>query len=209
MYKQIIFCICLLFTATGCTPKYADFFPYHDDGKQKPHVAFLPMDNTSESCINPTIEKDLYNSIRNQVMYRGDLYFFSEGETNAMMAKCGKDTDYFSRNLAFTNNFCGAEFIVVTELIEHAIVPRCEVKSCFMSHCTLGDYCLCMKLRLRVIDRRCDGPRVIQQEIIEVNYAITNNAACNPLEPKGTVLAHKRFVEEVVCRLENVIWSYR
>lgn len=209
MVRQIIFCFCLLLTISGCASRYADFFPYHDDGKQKPHVAFLPMDNTSESCINPTIEKDLYNSIRNQVMYRGDLYFFSEDETGSMIRKAGPDVDFFGKDLSFSNAFCGSEFIVVTELIEHCIVPRSDVKSCYMSHCTLGDSCLSMRLRIRVIDRRCDGPRVILQEIIDVNYAITNNAACNPLEPKGTVYAHKRFVEDVVCRLENVIWSYR
>lgn len=86
--------IILMLLLAGCSgPRYADFFPYHDDGTIKPKVEFLPLMPIEES------DKELAEYIQGIMLWdamdSGELFVCSTA----------------------------AEFIVKVELLADQIVP--------------------------------------------------------------------------------------
>ncbi len=209
MPLQIFLSIFLMFSAFACTNRYADYFPYHDDGTKKPHIAFLPVLDSSEFCLDDSLSHELTMSVCKEIMYSGDLYLMPEQRVAKMMTNCGSETDFFGKNLAFADQFEDADFIVITELIEHEILPRDQLKSVNKIPCGPGAYFAQMKVRIRVVDCRGKNPRIALQEILESHQPISTNVACNPIDNNGYREARQRLTDQLVCRLETVIWSCR
>lgn len=209
MFQKFLLCICTLLFTAGCTDRYADYFPYQDDGTKKPHVAFLPMLDDSNFCEDESLSEELTIAVCREMMFKGGLYLIPDKWVAKMMAECGSDTDYFGKDLSFANQFDDADFIVITELFEHEIVPRDQIQTVSKIPCGPGAYFAVMKVRIRIIDCRCERPRIALQEILETHQAISAQTACNPSNKEGFKEARKRLTEQLVSRLENVLWSCR
>lgn len=210
MFRRLFTCLFLILFAAGCTDRYADYFPYHDDGTKKPHIVFLPMLDSSSFCEDDSLSKELTLSACREIMYNGDLYLIPENTVSKMMSSCGPETDYFGKDLSFANQFGDADFIVITEIFEHEVLPRDQIKNACKRPCGPTTSFASMKIRIRVIDCRGKNPRVALQEILETHQPVSNNTACRPMtEPNGFKEAHKRLTDQLVLRLENVIWSCR
>ena len=69
---------------------------------------------------------------------------------------------------------------------------------------------LIVKLRVRVIDLRCDEPRIVLQEIMTRNLLIPDRKA-NDIAVNLSCFreASRRLVNDFVQRLEDVTWSLR
>lgn len=209
MVRHALFTLFALLMLCGCQTQYSDYFPFRDDGTQKPHVALLPVINGSKYSNGEKVCNDLTRDIRKDIMRHGTLFLFSDEETSAMMLRA-KEPDYFSRDLSYAKDFSPAEYVVVVELIEHNIVPREAVKNAYMIQGPKAKYALAMKARMRVIDRRNNNPKVILQEIVEVNHIVPDAVATQyALQADGFDVPHDRLVDDVVDRLEGVIGSYR
>ena len=189
----------------GCGgPRYVDFFPYHDDGTPKPKIVVLPMSETPDCQFPWDVPQELLQGIYGQVMDRGELYVYSQQEVSAKLAQI-QPIDFFESDQMLARQYCGADFIVLTELMEYRYVPSKE--NCF-TNCYLIPYTLHVKVRLRIIDIRSQCPTVVLQEILEQSSAI-----CRRFDPRDKAPDFSsedyqsssvgRVHEDVIYRLSN------
>lgn len=201
----------LTMLAVSCGgPRYVDYFPCHDDGKMKPSVVVVPVMVPCEVPNGNELSRSLTSNIRFQFMNEGELYLFSEGEVHKGLSDIGQ-VEWLTKNEAFAQHFCSADFIVLTELMQSPVLPSCNNAPCPCQ------YNFIAKLRIKIIDVRPRCPRVVLQEILKGDYVIPCSAedvTCgvinwNPetyrTSPMGKV--HQRLVAAYVHRVEEVIKS--
>lgn len=187
---KILLGIFLALIATGCGPKYADYYPYYDNGVAKPAVALVPVINKACLDVPWDLSEELTDSIRYEAMQHGDLYLLSKEQVNADLNRIG-DIDFFGRDISFSKQFCGANYVVILELLEHWIKP---------GPCNCN---LIMKMRIRVIDIRCETPRIVLQEVFGGTKLLPRDREWTPAN------AHSTLVRDVVNRIESILWSVR
>ncbi len=217
---KIWLCLFLAVVTVGCGPRYADYFPYHDDGMKKPTVALLPITDHSQSACGWDLADELNQAIRYRIMDNGELYLWPKKEVAAVADSLG-NVDYFGKDITCTKQFCPSEFLVVMELIEHNIVPYekglisplypCRAKSCTCA--------LTMKVRIRVFDIRGECPSIVLQEIFQSNHMIPQEGNCvdyskvcfgmPAYERTYLALAHQRMARDIAERLESTAYSWR
>ncbi|MBA3238211.1 MAG: hypothetical protein H0T62_07695 [Parachlamydiaceae bacterium] len=218
---RLIFACFLSLLTFGCTtnisaPRYVEHIPYHVDGSEKPKIIFLPVVDSSESFVPWDIKAEFNNALRYQAISCGDLYAVPEKEVLAYLQTEGC-IEAFDEDLSFANRFCGNDYVVALELIEHALIPfeRGKIYPPIPPQTYSWRSVLQMKMRLRILDLRSGTPRILLQEIFTSNYAIPLSAECMdynancwgskafPSTPWG--LAHKRLVCDLMFRIETAI----
>ncbi len=65
MYKKLLHYADLL--ATACAPRYADFFPYFDNGTKKPSFTLLPVFNETTNPLVSDFPQELSKAVRNRL----------------------------------------------------------------------------------------------------------------------------------------------
>jgi hypothetical protein len=172
----------------------------------KPHVALIPMKDHSQAEIPWNLSHEFTREIRQQFMENGELFLLCEEDIEADMAVIGS-VDWSSPNLTFTKHFRGTDFVVILELVEHR-VSVCD-KSAFL----LPHFDLVMKMRIRAIDIRKDDPVIVLQEMICRKYPVqlsegrNFNAVSGDYSETPYGIAHRRLINEIVARLESVLWE--
>ena len=217
MNKAILFLMsCLLLSA--CTgPHYADFFPHHDDGVRKPHVALLPIQNSTNQYLPWDLSRELSQYARYETQNNGMLYVYPERKLEEWLGGCS-NIDFFSNDLAFTMLFRNSDYIVVADLIEHKIEPyKIGYPILFGKPTPTTHSLLSMKMRVRIIDVREEFPRIVLQEVLSNSYSV-------PVDPDALTreisamsnscyviscykLAYQKMIRSFVCRVEQVILS--
>lgn len=188
----------LLLIMAGCAPNYVDYFPYHDDGTMKPHVALMPMLNSTSVELPYDAPAEMTRTIYYDLMDSGQLYLLSTSEIKEGLAKVGK-INFFETDQALADGYCNADFIVLIDLIGHTIEPTSDT-------CT-GLSKLVMKARIKVIDARCRQLNIALQEIF-VRECMFNGAGVYDDECKNSYYrAHRWFADALSRRLEEVIRS--
>ena len=105
------------------------------------------------------------------------------------------------------------------ELVEDAIVPYdpCAQGANPSSQCDICNQAATARVRLKVIDVRCQRNRVVLYEIVKADYLMApSHSTCNDdiiccgdkgygTSPYGIV--HRRLVFNLARRLEEVLWS--
>lgn len=213
---RIFFTFMMTLFLTGCGPRYVDYFPCHDDGTAKPKVALLPIINTVEDCLPWDVANEVNQRLRYQAMCSGELFLLSENEIASRLQGC-KPFDYFGSDMSFIDRFCGADYIVALEVIQHQVIPfkkgACAVNIPPQKY--RWKSVLQMKLRLKVIDVRYKNPKILMQEIFTSDYAIPVEQECidyrrccwgtNAFLSTPWGRAHQIMVEDLVCRIETII----
>lgn len=216
---RTLFALLLLIAAAGCSHRVVQHVPYHHDGTPKAALALIPIVDSSDCTLPWYVGCELTNALRYQLMSDGKFFLPSEADVDAQV-QSGQARDFFSRDLGFTRSFCNADYVVALELIEHAILPyeREKVSACFPAQAHRCNSMLQMKMRVRVIDVRCQCPRVILQEVFTSNAMIPKDCECLDYQrlcwgtqaflstPVG--LAHKRLVRDLACRIQTVIEGF-
>lgn len=217
MLNRILFTLMIALMTTGCSsaPRYVDYFPYHDDGRSKPCVALLPMFDCTDPCLPWNVAQELTCDMRFRCMDHGELYLLNPNKVDALVGNL-KGVDFFDRDLSFAKQFCDCEFLVVMELIEHRQVVY-EMGTAVPVYPTRNGKCnsvLSMKVRLKIVDLRCDEPTVLWQEIVHSNHMIPRDLDCYDYEKNclGTKsyarspygLAHQRLADNLVQRIESI-----
>lgn len=199
MYR-IILTLFIILAATGCGPRYADYFPYHDDGTIKPHVAFLPMQNSLTVRLPSDITREMTNTIHYELMNSGELYVFSDEDIQQVTNTIGT-VDFFDSDQKLVEQFCDADFIVLIDLIDHS--QNCCADSNLSQ--------LVIKARLKIIDARCRKPRLALQEIMTRDYLVCAFPGVyehqNEHYSVSIGRAHRWFADAIAKRLEEVILS--
>lgn len=206
----ILFSSIILFLGAGCGPRYVDFFPRHDDGTRKPHVAMIPIINSLDEKLPDDFAEMFTQSARYEMMNNSILYLFSEDEISTDLARC-PNKGFFTQDLSFAKAFTEAEFVVAAELIEHQVIPYEKDKAAILGlkNASSGNLILIMKLRLRIIDVRKEKPRIILQEIMASNhrvFGIINEDAC---KISSDHFAYETLIQDFVSRVENIICNER
>jgi hypothetical protein len=219
MLNIILSALIALF-AGGCSgPHYVDYFPYHDDGTVKPRVALIPVIDSSHSGLPWSLSEEITDGLYYQMMDSGALYVLSPPEMGLLWIQ-RNTIDFFGGDLSFAQNYCNADFIVALELIEHSVTPYDSslVSSNQYPECLPANRELSMKVRIRIIDVRCDHPRIVLYEVQNTNLMATPPYHDNidydkcgwktDVYPKTPCsLAHQRLIKKIVDRLEQVIWN--
>lgn len=206
---MIRFLLILLVFAGGCGPHYVDYFPFHDDGTPKPHIALIPMIDSSESCVPWSISEEFTKSVHYKLMQSGKLYLLSPQELSVDLVKIG-NTDVFDHDLRWAKCFCNSDYIVALELIEHDVVPNNDIVNCSYPSTSV----LVMKMRIKIIDVRCETPRIVLHEIMRSNYLIPlqkndvdYEKVCwgsNDFSKTPYGIAHRKMIQDIAQRLEEI-----
>ncbi|MDB6080749.1 MAG: hypothetical protein JWO53_21 [Chlamydiia bacterium] len=213
---MIRLCVLLLsLVCAGCKPQYADFFPYHDDGTAKPHVAFIPVINGCSSKLPWNVPQELTNDIRTRLMKDGDLFLVRNEDVKKQLTNLSENELSVSKDLMPFLFFQPAHFVVILELVDFKEVPykRGAIKPLYVAHIDQDQaQVLVMKLRLRVIDIRGGEPKMIRQEIIESNHMMVKNALSESLKVRNSAafasspvgLAQARLARDVTQKIERI-----
>jgi hypothetical protein len=181
---RVVLSFFVLLIAYGCGPSHPDFLPYHDDGRCKPTVAMLPLQDSSEACIPWNTTQSMTNALYYDILCRGDLYLYSQEDMAAAASNLGS-LDFYCAPEVLAQHFCEADFVVMLELLEQKPVTYND--QFFPPNCSVlklpCDGIFMMKLRIKVIDVRSRCPRVILQEVITNNYLMPRSCLGSGIEP--------------------------
>lgn len=207
--------------AVGCSgPRYVDYFPYHDDGTAKPRVALLPMIDGSNCQVPWNIADELTQGVKYRMMNNGDIYLLSDKEMGPDVHNLN-ETELFSPDMSYAKKICNADFVVATELVEHKVLPyeRGKTPSPYPTQGFVCNYVLNMKVRIKVMDIRCERPSVILQEIFVSNHLVPkerdvadyNQDRWGTPGYSGTLYgrAHQLLTRDLAQRIEDVTWGAR
>lgn len=200
MLLRTLFALLVSVIVTGCGPHYVDYFPYHDDGTIKPHVALLPMYDELDVPLPFNASIDMTNIIHYELMDSGQLYLLPYCDIKEGLAKIGT-VDFCGSDQALAEQFGEADFIVLIELINH--------KTDAANNSGLSQ--LTMKARLKIIDARCRKPRIALQEFICREYIVQGFTGIYETDSEHYEItygrAHRWFADAISRRLEEVIRS--
>lgn len=215
-----ILALCMLsLLLVGCGPRYCDYYPYHEDGRSKPAMTILPIQDKSDSGLSWNVAMEVDQYLRYKMLDEGNLYLLPE-------SSCGEaitdhNINYFGSDLTFAKHCRQSEFVTVMELIEHKIVPyeSGKITPIYPIHNRQCESVLMMKMRVRIIDVRGDTPRIVLQEIVQSNHMLPrdqNNldytSYCFGKEPYNRTpiaLSHQRLAYDLARRIETVACGVR
>lgn len=184
----------------------------------KPVVAILPIKNSSFVELPWNVSSELTQGIRYWAECQNEIIVMSEADVYKGIRKAW-ESDFFGPDLHFTENFHGADYVVVMELIGHQeIAPnKCDRKATYPA-CHAGwPSALEMKMRIRIIHTRGVYPRLALEEIITTcSYLPPNHCRLDYARncwgtkayqnsPYGN--GHRRFIQDIVNRIENITWG--
>lgn len=205
-----------LVTFFGCTSRggYESVTRFHDDGRAKPVVAFVPVFDRSGSELGWSLSEEFTANLKSYLIKRDNFYVSSADELNAVVVDLSAENNPFAADISWTKDvFEHHEYVVFTEIVEHDIHPK-ELKGNFLDKITPSSE-LSMTMRIRIIDLREPHPEVILQELIHQSHIIPKPGSINEPNPerwkKMTYsvspigLAHAQLSKEVVQRIEDYI----
>lgn len=205
---QILFSLVLSLIAVGCCePRYVDFFPCHDDGRPKPKVAVLPMQDCTNANPCWDASRELTIGLRHEFMHSGELFVLAHENVENRVSRMG-DVDFFSKGASFAKYFDDAEFVVLTEIIGYDDASNCPPPPPNN-----------IRILVKVVDIRSQCERVILQEIFAGTYMIpfrigNQFQSLTYLEPQSqrvslTGKGLQDMVQALASRIEVVIRTAR
>lgn len=219
--KKFVIAMCLTVLSVACGgPRYVDYFPYHDDGRPKPKVAIVTLKDASSCKFDWEFSDEMAEGLYCDLMNSGQLYVMSTPETGAEMAHKGQ-YDFFNIDANFAHDFCGADFVAILELIENAVVPYdpCTGTVSNMNRSDVRLQAILTRVRVKVVDIRCQTPRTVLCEVVKAIYPLEPGARadCVGNVAWGTDgyyktscgMAHYRAIKQLSERLENIIQCSR
>lgn len=206
---QIILSAMLSLIAVGCGPRYVDYFPYHDDGTQKPKVALMPIIDSTQSQLAWDLTEEISDGIFYELMNSGEVYVVPPKEIGPGWMK--KETiNFFSDDVSYVGDFQNTDFIVSAEIIERSIVA--------CNPCAPSNLTMTVRLRIKILDIRYCEPKIVLYEVfktcytgIQMNGNVQNGICWKDAGYPRTYcgIAHQRLICNLAKRLEEVIWSVK
>lgn len=200
MLRILLSALILLFFV-GCGPRYGDFFPCHDDGTVKPRVVLLPISDVTGRC---DVAEAFMQCIRDNLMDHGILYVYPEESVNRQLERMG-NVSFLSSDISYANQFGGADFVVATELVTCKSDQYGNVEDKCMPPHLQRKHLLMVKIRIRVIDLRCNEPTIVLQEMLERSLLMPcKKPGEDEIDRCCFRLASRRLIDDYVKRLEDL-----
>ena len=214
MLRNLMF-VALVILCYGCGKTMNNqAIKYHDDGRAKPIVAFVPLYDRSGAVMPWNLSDELSYTMQNRLLKKGNFYLSNPQEIEAITTNLTAAQNPFASEIewimtTFTNN----EFVVFTELLKHEVIPK-ELKNSIIDKITPSCQ-LDMTVRVRVIDLRYDHPKVILQELVKQSHLIPKPSyeleeaqdkwkrKTYAVSPIG--FAHMQLTKEIAKRIEDYI----
>lgn len=212
--------IILALVVTACNgPHYIDYFPYHDDGTPKPKVVVIPLVDSSNCELPWNVSEEITVGIHQQLMDSGEFYVPSPSEVGPVWGSI-RQINLFTADLSNENlhrDFTNTDYIIALELIEHSTRQEtpCVGKRGFK--CCAANRLLTTRVRIKIIDIRCNAPKIVLYEVFKTCYALTPSTGAIDLgeiawgspgyEKTPCGIAHERLIRSLAARFEEVIWS--
>ncbi len=216
MLKRLgpIFALCLALFGCSSNSNYDQVTRFHDDGRAKPVVAFIPVFDRSNAQVGWSLSDEFTDQLRGRLHKQNSFYLNTPDEVNQIVANLSAEDNPFSTNIDWIKDaFDRHEFVIFAELVEHDIHSK-PLKGSFVDKITPSSE-LSLSMRVRVFDLRGSHPEVILQEFIHQDHLIPKPSNLNDPSPekwkKMTFivspmgLAHMQFSKEVIKRVEDYI----
>ncbi len=201
---------------TGCSRDYGEFIKYHDDGRMKPRVAFVPVIDRSQQDLPWDVSDELTIGMREKLRLNGQLYLTKpQSIRRAYLTRSAEE--WLSGDLEELRIFAPEhDFVVLTELVDHKheLYKRQKIKPVYPAKGEVGSV-LMMTAHVRVIDIRQEEPRVVLNQYVHSNHMIPKKRmdldyrqipwkATTYLEtPVGR--AHARLQRDLVAQVEQYV----
>lgn len=161
--------LCVSLTACQMVPSHqSTSSKYHEDGRAKPAIAFVPVTTHCSQEMPWPIEEEFSFFLRSRFNRQNQLYSAPADHTSQLIQQIDSET-LSSKLLSIASRFYpGHDFVLFLELLEHTEkYDDARKDSVILPIGTLS-----VKARIRVIDLRSGNPKLILQEIIARNYHI-------------------------------------
>lgn len=190
------------------------FTTHHADGRTKPSIHVLPVHDISGAVLNWSLASEMDETILKNLSREGEVYVYPKEATEQGLTQL-QSSDLTSRKNNLTDIFKPAEFVAELEMVDHyetqanddfKLPKHLEGESVKV---------IVAKMRVRLFDLRWKEPKLILQEIVEVDQFIDRNKTSAHYEvtrvgskeyaktPLGN--AHRRLAEEVSSRIQEYI----
>ena len=210
----LISALCLTFFGCASNSNYDQVTRFHDDGRAKPVVAFIPVFDRSNAQVGWSLSDEFTDRLLGRLNKQNNFYLNTPGKINRVVANLGAENNPFSTNTDWIKDaFDRHEFVIFTELVEHDIHLK-PLKGNFVDKITPSSE-LSLSMRVRVFDLRGSNPEVILQEFVHQNYLIPKPSNLNEPSPEKWKkltfivspigLAHAQFSKEISKRVEDYI----
>ena len=210
----LISALCLTLFGCSSNSNYDQVTRFHDDGRAKPVVAFIPVFDRSDAQVGWSLSDEFTDQLRGRLQKQNSFYLNTPDEINQVVANLSAEDNPFSTNIDWIKDaFDRHEFVIFAELVEHDIHSK-PLKGSFVDKITPSSE-LSLSMRVRVFDLRGSHPEVILQEFIHQDHLIPKPSKLNEPNPekwkKMTFivspmgLAHMQFSKEVIKRVEDYI----
>jgi len=181
----------------ACSPRYSDFFPYDNEGVAKPCVALLPV--RTGGCSTPERLGQIDQALLSRLM-EGGMVFVPAADSIQRSLEVAGPCNYFSRDLSFCRYYQGYDYLVVIELIHDGVIPAGSVGGEYWCYdpCPLSCDLYGIQARVKAISLKGDCPRVILQEVTQVQRVV----CAQSLNPEDVRKVTDKLVRDIGKRLE-------
>lgn len=181
---------------------------YHDDGRAKPIVAYIPIFEQAKFEFPWQLTDEFSTDIHTRLTKNDRLFIKNQNDfsgNHSLEDPFGKDLQWMKPS------FEGSEYVVLMELVDHHITPNTPITETE----TKSAQTLNLTMRVRVVDLRNVKPKIILQELIQQSHHIpkflsdidytktrwgTKRFSISPIG-----IAHRHFTKEITTRIEDYI----
>lgn len=210
MYKTLLALLCLVLSA--CQNRYADFFPYHDNGTKKPSFTLLPVVNDTNSPLlgGAGFSEELTKAVRNRLKRTGKTYSPPVAEVKRELSGVSVKELADSKDLKKFSRFKGSDFVVVLDTVSCEVLPykRGAFKPLYAADI---DYetakVLSIAMRLEIIDLKGKEPKIARMERVVSNHMVTPESIrrAESGDSDALELVRSRLARDLAIKIEETV----
>ena len=174
MYMALIVALSVLVAA--CAPRYADFFPYYDNGTKKPSVTLLPVYDEVHSPLFDDFADQMTKAVRNRIKRPGKIYCPPQAQVDKELRDVSLKELAATRDLNLFTRFRGTDFVVMMDVADIHVAPykRGAFKPLYISAINENDAkVLHVAIRLKIVNLKGKEPKVARMEQVVSNHMIS------------------------------------
>ncbi len=208
MYKALL--IAVMCAVSACQSRYADFFPYHDNGTKKPSFTLLPVVDDTHNPLLKGFSEELTKAVRNRLKRTGKTYSPPIAEMRRDLGSASAKELADTKDLKMFSRFKGSDFVVVLDTVDCQVVPykRGTIKPLYpadIDHDTAK--VLMIAMRLEIVDLKGKEPRIARMELVKSNHMITDEVL--EQAEKGNMqaleLVRSRLARDLANKIEETV----
>ena len=215
MNTFLLLLITLLFSSCYKFQEKNSQSAYHDSGKKKPIVSFVPVFDHAEAICEWSLSEELSDMIEQKFLHEERVFLIQDFKPLSTNKEVQKNMHIFLDATDWINEVqTNSEFVVFVELLKHNL----STNNCgqhLLSTATKKSYNLDISLRIKVVDLRRNHSKVILQEILHQSFFIPFEytrvvykkdpwtRAMFSLSPIG--MAHIQIVKKICTQIQDYI----